>query len=161
KGEGTLLGNVKISDGGVLRAHVVGSGIPLSHIDALGAARGVDGAISAVAEVGGTLDAMVADVDARIGTTRVGRAALPGSDLRVHLEPIAHPSKIIGKTACGRAITGPFEQAAYDQDKSDGVFHVTGQVFGGQVQLNDLQITRQRSKTLKGNVVVKSLDLGA
>src|SRR6185295_19248661 len=112
KGDGTLLGNVKIGDGGTIRAHVVGTGVPLSRLDALGAAaHGLDATASAVAEVSGTLDAMVADVNARVGPTHLGRATLPGSDLRVHLEPIPRPPKPIGKTGCGRPITGPFDQA--------------------------------------------------
>ncbi len=162
KGEGTLLGSIGMGDGGAVRAHFVASGVPLSHLDALGSiGRGIDGQASAVAEVSGTLDAMIADVDARVGPLRVGRATLPGSDVRVHLEPIARPPRQIGKTACGRPMTAPFDPTLYEADRSDGVFHVTGQLFGGQVQFTDLQMTRQRQKTVHGDILVKSLDLGA
>ncbi|HEX4339411.1 MAG TPA: translocation/assembly module TamB domain-containing protein [Polyangiaceae bacterium] len=162
KGDGTILGNIKLGDGGVVRAHLVGTGVPLSQIDALGAAgKGLDGAVNAIGEVSGTLDAMDADIDARITTTRLGRATLPGSDLRVHLEPIARPLKQIGKTACGRPLTAPFDQAVYDQDRSDGLFHVSGQLFGGQVKLDDVRLTRQRSKTIRGDITAHGLDLGA
>ena len=162
KGDGIILGNIKLSEGAAVRAHVVATGVPLSHLDALGAVgKGLDGAASAVAEVGGTLDAMVADVDARVGPTRLGRAMLPGSELRVHLEPIARPARQIGKTLCGRPLTAPFDQAVYDEDRSDGIFHVTGQLFGGQIALSDVRLTRQRSKTVRGDIVAKSLDLGA
>ncbi|HEX3595208.1 MAG TPA: hypothetical protein VHU80_08910, partial [Polyangiaceae bacterium] len=70
KGDGTILGNVKLTDGGNVRAHLVGTGVPLSHLDALGSAgKGLDGALSAIGEVSGTLDAMAADVDARVTQT--------------------------------------------------------------------------------------------
>src|SRR5690606_13375042 len=42
-----------------------------------------------------------------------------------------------------------------------GVFHVSGSMFAGQVQLDDLQITRQRSKTSRGRVVFDRLNVGA
>jgi hypothetical protein len=38
---------------------------------------------------------------------------------------------------------------------------LTGQLFGGQIQLSDLQITRQRVKSVRGDVIAKNLDLGA
>ncbi len=162
KGEGTILGNLSLKDGGVLRGHVVASGVPLSQIEALGdLGRSVDGRASAVAEVSGTLDAMVADVDARIGPVTVGHASLPASDVHVHLEPIASPPKIVGKTRCGRPMTGPFDAAEYAEDKPSGLFHVKGQLFGNQIAFDDLQVTRQRSKTVGGAVNLTRLDLGA
>ena len=162
KGEGTLLGRFNMTDGAAIRGHVVASSIPLSHLDAMGdLGRAVQGRANAVVEVGGTLDAMTADVDARIGPTQIGRATLPASDVRVHLEPIERPVKAIGKTACGRPMTGPFDPAEYGSDRSSGVFHATGQLFGGQVTFSDLAVTRQRSKILRGEVVLRRLDLGA
>jgi translocation and assembly module TamB len=162
KGDGTILGSIKMTDGAALRAHLVASGVPLSHLDFLGdLGHAVDGRVNAVAEVSGTLDAMVADVDAHIGPIRAGRATLPGSDLRVHLEPTPQPLRTPGKTKCGRPLPGPFDRAEYAADKSSGVFHATGQLFGGQVSFTDLAVTRQRTKTIRGDVVAKSLDLGA
>ncbi|HEX7668897.1 MAG TPA: translocation/assembly module TamB domain-containing protein, partial [Polyangiaceae bacterium] len=162
KGDGTILGSVKMSDGAALRAHLVASGVPLSHLDFLGdLGHALEGRVNAVAEVGGTLDAMTADVDAHIGSIRAGRATLPGSDLRVHLEPTPPPPRPPGKTHCGRPVPGPLDPADYAADKSSGVFHATGQLFGGQVSFTDLAVTRQRTATIRGDVLAKSLDLGA
>ncbi len=162
KGGGAVLGSISLGDGAKVRAHFVASGIPIGRLDALGPiARGIDGQASAVLEASGTLDALSADVDGHIGPVRIGRATLPGSDVQVHLEPMVHPSRSSGKTRCGRPISPPFDPDEYARDASDGVFHVTGQLFGGAVAMNDLQITRQKHKTVRGDVRVKSLDLGA
>jgi translocation and assembly module TamB len=162
KGDGTILGSVKMTDGANLRAHLVASGLPLSHFDALGdLGRAVDGRVNAVAEVSGTLDAMIADVDAHVGSVRAGRATLPGSDVHVHLEPTKRTPQVLGKTACGRPTPAPFDPAEYGADGVDGIFHATGQLFGGQVSFTDLAVTRQNKKTIRGDVVAKSLDLGA
>jgi translocation and assembly module TamB len=162
KGGGTIFGSVNLSDGAAVRAHLVASGVPLSKIDAFGDVGGqLDGHASAVAEVKGTLDALVADVDTHIGPVRIGRATLPGSDVRVHLEPISRPPHTVGKTKCGRPLSGPFDPAEYQADNSQGAFHAVGQLFGGQVSFTDLEISRQRHKTVRGDIAVHSLDLGA
>lgn len=162
KGTGTILGNVKLTDGANVRAHLVASGVPLSKITALGdLGRGIDGQANAVVEASGTLDAMVADVEARVGPLRLGRATLPGSQVRIHLDPVVRPPRTIGKTHCGRPMTAPFDPAGYAADHPDGEFHAAGQLFGGEVEFTDLRVTRQREKTVRGNVMLKNLDLGA
>lgn len=162
KGTGTIFGNVNLGDGAQVRAHLVASGVPLAKIDAFGDLGGqLDAQASAVAEVKGTLDALVADVDTHIGPMRIGRATLPGSDVRVHLEPILRPPHTVGKTRCGRPMVGPFDPGEYQADQSQGAFHGIGQLFGGQVSFTDLEITRQRHKTVRGDIAVHGLDLGA
>jgi translocation and assembly module TamB len=162
KGSGTLLGSVHLGDGATVRGHFVGSAVPLGRIDAFGdLGRGIDGQVNAVAEVSGTLDALAADVDARVGPTRIGRFTLPGSDLRVHLEPNEKAPKLLGKTKCGRPKPAPFDPNEYAADAASGVFHASGQLFAGQVAFTDLAITRQDHKVVRGTVVAKGLDLGA
>jgi translocation and assembly module TamB len=162
KGSGTIFGSVNLNDGATVRAHLVASGVPLSKIDAFGDFGGqLDAQASAVAEVSGTLDALVANVNTHIGPVRIGRATLPGSDVRVHLEPIARPPRTIGKTKCGRPMVGPFEPTEYQVDQSQGAFHAVGQLFGGQVSFTDLEVTRQRHKSVRGDVAIHGLDLGA
>jgi translocation and assembly module TamB len=162
KGPGTIFGSVNLNDGAAVRAHLVASGVPLAKIDAFGDLGGqLDAQASAVAEVSGTLDALVADVDTHIGPMRIGRATLPGSDVRVHLEPVSRPPHIVGKTQCGRPMVGPFDPTEYQADQSQGAFHAVGQFFGGQVSFTDLEITRQRHKSVRGDVAIHGLDLGA
>lgn len=162
KGDGTLLGNIRMTEGAEVRAHLVGSAVPLSRITSLGdVGRALDGRASAVAEVSGTLDALVADVQAQISPTRIGRATLPGSDLRVHLEPLPEAKASVGKTKCGRPMPAPYDPSSFEADRADGVFHVTGRVFGEQIKLNDFTVSRQRHKRLRGAVAINKLDIGA
>lgn len=162
KGTGVIVGSFDITPGALLRGHFVGTAVPLSRLDGLGtAAWGADAQLSAVAELSGTVNAMELLAHARLSEVRVGSRTLPGSELQVKLAPTRPKLNAIGTTHCGRSIPGPFDPAEYAADRSDGTFHVNGQVFGGQVVLNDLQITRQRSKTARGSIEFHQLDLGA
>jgi translocation and assembly module TamB len=55
----------------------------------------------------------------------------------------------------------PYDPASFEADRADGIFHVSGRVFGEQIQVSDFTITRQRRKRLRGTVTAKKLDLGA
>jgi translocation and assembly module TamB len=161
KGAGTIIGSGTIRPGGVLRANAAVSGLPLSELDALGPLGSLlDARASATAEVRGTLDRMEADVDARIGPLRLGTATLPPSRVSVHLVPVDPPVRVIGRTACGSPISGPFDPVAYAKDRPAGVFEVRGDFFGGQVVVNDLQVTQQTHKVVRGTVVARALDIG-
>ena len=162
KGNGTLIGSLGMRQGAQIYGHFVGSSLPLSHLDALPTLlRGADGQLNAVAEVGGTIDAMTLSASGRITPVRVGRATLPASRFDLRLVPIEHPQKVIGTTHCGKPIGGPFERSEYDADASSGTFHVSGDLFGGQVKFDDLTISRQRAKIVRGDVAFDGLDLGA
>src|SRR5690606_5771914 len=41
-----------------------------------------------------------------------------------------------------------------------GVYRIRGQLFGGQVELRDVEITQQREAMLSGEVAARDLDLG-
>ena len=162
KGTGTLVGSLGMRQGGQVYGHFVGSAVPLSHLDALPSVlRGADGQLSVVAEVGGTVDALTLEASGRVSPLRLGRATLPASKFDLRLVPIAQPMKVIGTTRCGKPIGGPFEQAEYDADRNSGVFHVSAQLFGGQIEFDDLTVTRQRAKVVRGDIDFKGLDLGA
>lgn len=162
KGSGTLLGSVRVTPGGVVRGNLVATAVPLSKLDALGAlGYALEGEASGVAEVGGTIDALSLSADVRVSPLRVGGARLGGSNLAVRLVPRARARRSLGTTRCGQPIPAPFERAEFERDEPDGVFHVDGRMFGGQVALADLQVTRQRKKHVFGDVDFASLDLGA
>jgi translocation and assembly module TamB len=57
-------------------------------------------------------------------------------------------------------VTGPFDRAQYDRDLPAGQFRANGQLFGGQVVLEEVRVTRQRHKQVTGKVHVDKLDLG-
>ena len=113
--------------------------------------RAAEGQLSATAEVGGTLDALTLDAGGRISPLRVGRATLPASNFELRLVPMVHQQKVIGTTRCGKPIGAPFERAEYDADQNRGVFHASGELFGGQIAFHDLTITRQRAKVVRGD----------
>ncbi len=161
KGSGTLVGSLGMRQGAQIYGHFVGSAVPLSHLDALPTLlRAADGQVSAVAEVGGTVDAMSFNASGRISPVRVGRATLPASTFDVRLMPIVREQKVVGTTRCGKPIGAPFERAEYDADHASGVFHANADLFGGQVKFNDLTITRQGNKVVRGDVLFSGLDLG-
>jgi len=161
KGAGTIVGSFGLRQGAQVYGHFVGSALPLSHLDGLPTLlRAAEGQVSATAEVGGTLDALTLDASGRISPVRVGRATLPASKFELRLEPVVHPQKVIGTTRCKKPIFAPFERADYEADQNSGVFHASGELFGGQIAFRDLTFTRQRAKVVRGDVDFAGLDLG-
>jgi translocation and assembly module TamB len=161
KGRGSVFGSGTIRRGGVVRANLVADDVLLSKIQGLGSlGKGLDGTASAVATVGGTMDEIEADVDVRLSPLRVATSVLPASRMHVVLAPKKKHVRVVGRTACGQPITPPFDRAEYDRDPVQGAFNVDGELFGGQVALSGLTVTRQRSKTSSGLVKMRDLDVG-
>ncbi|MEP7048793.1 MAG: translocation/assembly module TamB domain-containing protein [Pseudomonadota bacterium] len=161
KGSGTLVGAFGMRQGGRVYGHFVGSAVPLSHLDALPTLlRAAEGQVSAVAEVSGTVDALAFNASGRVSPLRVGRATLPASKFDVRLLPIVREQKVIGTTRCGKPIGAPFDRADYDADRASGIFHTSADLFGGQVKFDDLTITRQANKVVRGEVRFSGLDAG-
>ncbi len=162
KGNGTLLATGTVRNGGVVRVNAFASDLPLNRIQSIGQLGSlVDATVSATADVRGTLDRLEVDVDARMTPLRFGRAVLPESRVAVRLVPIDRPVKLLGRTRCGLPIPAPFDPNDYAKDPPLGVFHATGQLFGGQLSFEDLRVTRQRSKSVLGSISANKLDLGA
>jgi translocation and assembly module TamB len=162
KGTGTLLGSLRLMPGAKVSGDMIATHIPLSEIQGLGRlARRAVGSVSAEASVSGTLDALSAQVQARITPIHIGRSELPASAVSVKLVPIERPLHAVGKSACGAPKTGGFDRAEFLADRPSGVFHATGSLFGGQILLDDFQITRQSAKHVRGRVDFRGLDLVA
>ncbi|HMJ51643.1 MAG TPA: translocation/assembly module TamB domain-containing protein [Polyangiaceae bacterium] len=162
KGRGTLFGSGTIRRGGVVRAELVADDIPFSHIQALRSlAKELDGTASAVGTVSGTLDELEADVDVRMSPVRIGTSVLPASKFHVGLVPAKKNPRVIGQTRCGQPMTPPFDRAEFEHDALQGTFHVTGQLFDGQIAFDDFKISRQQHKTISGAVAFDKLDLSA
>jgi translocation and assembly module TamB len=161
KGAGSVLATATVRHGGVVRGTVIGSGIPVSRLDVLGASGKLfDGSISLVANLGGTLSdfEIVSDVD--VSRLRIGPSSLPPSHLRVAMTGTGKPERALGRTRCGNPRGAPFDLAEYARDLTGGYFKVSGALFDGQVALDDVQITRQKHMILDGRVRVTDLDLG-
>ena len=161
KGSGTVVGSFGLRQGAQVYGHFVGSALPLSQLNALPSSlRGAEGQLSVTAEMAGTLDALTLDASGRLSPLRVGRATLPASKFDLRLVPVIHPQKVVGTTRCGKPIGAPFERADYEADQSSGVFHASGELFGGQIAFQDLSVTRQRASIVRGDIDFASLDLG-
>jgi translocation and assembly module TamB len=162
KGAGSALASATVRHGGVLRGSVIGSGIPVDHVDAFGAfGKLFDGNFSFVADIDGTLADFGSSIDLGVSRLRIGPQSLPPSHLRVAIERSGIPPKDNGKTRCENPRAGVFDQAEFDKDLSSGLFRVSGSMFDGQLELGDVQMTRQKRMVLKkGTIVAKDLDLG-
>jgi translocation and assembly module TamB len=162
KGTGSIIGSLGMRQGGLVHGQLVGTAVPLSKIDALPTLiRAAEGRVSAVAELAGTIDNLELIASGRISPVRVGRATLPSSSFQVRLEPVQRERELSGKTRCGQGVPAPFAQEEYDLDRIAGVFHVSGEFFGGQVSVLDLRTTRQRNKIVRGPIAFREFDLGA
>lgn len=162
KGTGTMLGSINMRKGGVVRGNLVGTAVPLSKIDSMGTLGAlVEARGSGIAEVDGTVDELAFTSHVRVSPARVGSQTLPASELSVTLKPVKRPLKIIGRSRCGGPVTAPFDRAEWESDPLVGNFHVNGRMFGGQVAFEDLRVTRQRKKSVKGALDFKELDIGA
>ncbi len=162
KGAGSALASATVRHGGVLRGSVIGSGIPVDHVDAFGAfGKLFDGNFSFVADIDGTLADFGSSIDLGVSRLRIGPQSLPPSHLRVAIERSGKPPKDNGKTRCKNPRAGVFDQAEFDKDLSSGLFRVSGSMFDGQLELGDVQMTRQKRMVLKkGTIVARDLDLG-
>jgi translocation and assembly module TamB len=64
-------------------------------------------------------------------------------------------------TKCGGPVTPAFDKSEYTADRSSGLFVVNGKLFGGQIGLQNLTITRQKSKIVRGTVLLDDVDIGS
>src|SRR5439155_19240030 len=128
-----------VRHGGLVRGNAVATGIPLSRLDMLGGAgKMLDGSMSMVADVGGTLTEMEMTADVNLARVRIGASTLPPSRLRVTMEPVHEKKKQSQKTPiCHDERGGVFDQNEYDKDLPAGVFRVGGSLFDGQVTFKD------------------------
>ncbi|WP_437611895.1 translocation/assembly module TamB domain-containing protein [Sorangium sp. So ce834] len=164
KGTGSVLASVSVAHGGALKGSVIASGLPLTRIDALGPAGSLfDGSVSLVASLGGTVSRMAGFADvhvSRIGIRR-SHASLPPSRVELTIVPQDKPPKVLGRTPiCGNPVGAPFDPAEFERDLPDGSFVANGSLFGGQVALEGVRVTRQQRKIVDGRARMDALDLG-
>ncbi len=161
KGSGAVLGSLRVSDGGRITGNVVGTGIPLNTLQALGELGPiVDGYASGLAQVSGTIDDLSLDANVGVSPVGIGLGTLPSSRVALRLRPTKREQKTIGTTKCGRPMPSEFSRRQYDRDEVQGVFTASGSLFGGQVKLSELTVTRQRAKIVAGSAELSKLDLG-
>jgi translocation and assembly module TamB len=158
---GSLLGSATIKPGGVLRGNVVLEGLPLSRLQTLGAiAPELDGTVSGLAQVSGTLDAFTADADVDVSPVHLRSADLGASRLHVTMTQLASKQNVVGHTKCGAPVQGAFDKPAYLADASShGSYIVSGDLFGGQIHVGKLTASRAKQMEVSGDVKVQKLAL--
>ena len=163
KGTGKLAGSFHMTPGAKLAGKLVATGVPISKLDALGErVNAVEGSVTtAVGEMTGTLDAVDLRATAALSTLRLGNHTLPPSDFSVRLVPQRKAIDSAGTTRCGQPIAGTFDRSKWERDEVEGTFYVSGQLFGGQVEFNDLALTSQRSKVWSGRTQLRDFNLAA
>lgn len=164
KGGGAIVGSVEVKPGAELSGQLVASSVSLASVDALGVyGRQWDGQLNGVARLAGKLDALAVTANVEVSPLKQGRVQLPSSRLRIRFEPSAEAAaaRSVGRSQCGNPIPPPFDLARYQRDESRGLVHVDGTLWGGQVTLDDLRISQQRSKVVTGKLGLHRLDLDA
>ncbi len=158
---GSLLGSATIKPGGILHGNVVLEGVPLSRLQTLGPiAPELDGTVSGLAQVSGTIEAFTADADIDVSPVHVRSADLGASKLHVTMTQLPSKANIVGKTRCGAPMQGPFDKAAYIADTSShGAYVVTGDLFGGQIHLDRVSASRAKQMEVSGALKVQKLAL--
>lgn len=163
KGGGTVLATGTVRRGGNLNMKVTASGVSLAALSALPATNiPIEGAIDAVAEVGGTFDTMKIVADANISPVKVEGFTLDRSRLRVVREPLDKVEASLQPDAKGcyqKVVPKPFDVAKWTADRPDGEFAITGTLFGKSIQLDDFRVTDQRKKIARGKIAIRGLDL--
>lgn len=164
KGSGTIFGSLGIQPGGILSGAFVGTQVPISRIDALGSLFGqADGFLTGTGQLSGTAESIALSADVIVTEIKAGDTVLPPSQLQIKLVPTppAAAQEDLGKTGCGRTVEAPFTLADYEADRSDGDFTINGHLFDRQIQFQNLSVTSQNKKVIRGKAIFQELDVGA
>jgi translocation and assembly module TamB len=163
KGGGTALVSGSVRKGGHLNMKATASGVSLRSLSALPAMNvPVDGAVDAVAEIGGTFDAMRIVADVNVSPVQIEGFTLPRSRLRVVREPLATlppPPPSSPKGCYDKKDVKPFDAVAWAADLADGEFVISGNMFGKAILLDGFRVTDQRKRVARGKVAIRHLDL--
>ncbi|HEU4405401.1 MAG TPA: translocation/assembly module TamB domain-containing protein [Polyangiaceae bacterium] len=165
KGAGSVTGSAAVLPGGRLRGQVFAHHLPLSSLEAMQPwGRALRGDVGLQGELGGTLEALTFQGVASVSPLRIGQGELPASSIAVRVEPPGGPPRADDsppERRCGGKPPPPSDLSVYESDESQGLTHLDGALFGGQVLLRDVRVTRQKNKRAAGEVSLRDLDLGA
>lgn len=164
KGRGVISGAGAMRQGAALSGHFVAQDIPMAQVDAMGdLGRLVDGSISAAGHVSGTVESPEVDADVRFSPVRIGQKVFPPSAMKVTLVPSEKPPppEFAKRSRCTKEIIPKnFDLKEHSKDEIKGIYHTNGELFGGQLRLNDVQTTWQKAKRVSGEILADHLDLG-
>ncbi len=159
---GLIIGEGRIRRGGELSASFAAQSVSigaLKHIRATGVEA--DGLLSATGRVTGRVDAITVSADAELTALRLRGASVGPSHLVVRVAQTDPPAKVIGKTLCGAPKFASFDPDKYAaREPSEMAINLSGDLFAGQVHIEDLAIKRGHSPRIAGEVSARGLDLG-
>ena len=164
---GTAVGSVTVSSGGALRGNVVFESIPLSSVDLLGDARLlVSGSAAGHVLLEGDLDTFDVSGNVDVTPVRLRGTLLDSSELTFRFRQEQEPApgyepKKPRLSRCGLPIGEVFSLERYkaEQKMKTGDIHASGRLFGGQIQLKDVGVTREESPVITGKITLDKLDL--
>ena len=167
---GTATGSVTLGHGGNLHGNAVFESLPLSSLDNLGAFKSsVSGNASGLVLIEGDLDAFEISGNVDVTPIRIRQTLLDSSALsfRVRQAPellTLEPGKkqvAPRKSRCGLPIGAAFDPARYAAESklSQGSVGVSGSLFGGQIRLDEVAMTREPSPRITGKLSFAKLDL--
>jgi translocation and assembly module TamB len=138
--------------------------VPLSKVQTLGAvAEKVEATASGFARLTGTVDEYAVEGDLDVSPTLLRGTRFGASQLHFRMaETPPTKAKAIGKSGCGAPIQEPFDKDAYLKNKAPhGEIRATGELFGGQVKIGELVMSREDDPSFKASVDLEKFDLGA
>jgi translocation and assembly module TamB len=162
KGSGSIFGSVMMHPGGLLSGDFLGTRIPVSRIDSLaGLFSAADGFVTGVGQLRGTVDSLAISADVDMTALESSGARLSPSHLQVELIPAKKEKNgsVGPKTHCGRAVSPKGAVVNPEDNTLDGTFHLQGSLFGGQIALKDITLTRQHKMVLQGEILLQRLSL--
>lgn len=160
---GTILGSAAVTKGRI-SGNVVIQGVPLSTVQTLGPlGQKLEATAAGFARLSGTVDEYTIDGDLDVSPTLLRGTRFGPSRLHFKMqEAPTTKAKVVGKSGCGAPILEAFDKDAYLRDKSvHGETRINGELFGGQVKINDASMTREDDPAFKADIELKKLDLGS
>lgn len=160
---GSVLGSGAVHLGGVVSAQVVVDALPVARLNMLGKyANRAEGTLSGVVSVSGTVDAWAAHGALDVSPVRIRGTSLGPSHFTVDVSQDPGPARApAGRTKCHAPIPATFDKDAYLADtSSQGEVALDGELFGGQVKVRHVTISRQKDAQIAGDLSLLKVDLG-
>jgi translocation and assembly module TamB len=160
---GSVLGSGAIRRGGLVSGQVVVDALPISRINLLGKyASKAEGTMSGVVAMSGTLDAWAAHGALDVSPVRVRGASLGSSHFVIDVSQTPGPTRpVTARTMCHAPIAAAFDKDAYLADtSSQGEIAIDGELFGGQVAVRHVTLSRQKDAQLTGDLSIRRVDVG-
>jgi len=161
---GSVIGGGSVRKGGLVSGQVVVDALPVARLNLLGKyTANAEGTVNGVITASGTLDAWAAHGALDVSPVRVRDASLGASHFTMDVTQDAPPPRApAGMTKCHAPIPPTFSKEAFLADTSSaGEVALDGELFGGQIAVRHVTISRQKDAQIAGDVSLRRVDVGA